>query len=269
MINNIEFHINTINKEIQKQNLDLSNLTIITEAASGPFLYTPIIAAIANAKAVYSISKNSKYGLFEDIKNKISEIQQIAGIESNQIIVTDRHEAPFESADIITNLGFVRPLDRNIIKRLKKTAVIPLMFESWEYRERDIDLKACRDYDIPVLGTNEDHPSIDLFRYSGLLAIKLLIESNIDFFSRKINIISNNKFGIVINEALNKLGAKSKILSNYSNPNISTDLCDEIFLTADNITANTLIGSEGEFSFFNNGKNISGNCTPEKPGAVG
>ena len=47
---------------IDRFNLNLDGFTIFTEAASGIYAYIPVIAGLANAKMVYAIAKDSKYG---------------------------------------------------------------------------------------------------------------------------------------------------------------------------------------------------------------
>ena len=67
-------------------------------------------------------------------------------------------------ADIITNSGHVRPIDAEMIGWMKPTAVIPLMYEAWEFRDADLDLAACQRRGIVVAGTNERHPAISTCR---------------------------------------------------------------------------------------------------------
>ncbi|MFX0115105.1 MAG: hypothetical protein ACFFB3_11205 [Candidatus Hodarchaeota archaeon] len=51
----------------------------------------------------------------------------------------------FGKSDLITNTGFVRPIDREMISLMKRTAVIPLIWKTRELREADLDLQACWD----------------------------------------------------------------------------------------------------------------------------
>ena len=55
--------------------LDLSGLTILTEAATGYYALTPIIAAMAGADSVYAMTRNSRFGTVADVvdlNNKLS-----------------------------------------------------------------------------------------------------------------------------------------------------------------------------------------------------
>jgi hypothetical protein len=42
--------------------LDLSGLTILTEAATGAYCVTPVVAALANADQAYALTRPSGYG---------------------------------------------------------------------------------------------------------------------------------------------------------------------------------------------------------------
>ena len=46
--------------------LDLSGLTVLTEAASGSFISTPLMAAAAGAKVI-AVTKSSQFGKSKDM----------------------------------------------------------------------------------------------------------------------------------------------------------------------------------------------------------
>jgi len=50
------------------------------------------------------------------------------------------------------------------------------MYENWEFRSSDLDLEASRVHGIRVGGTNERHPTVGVFEYLGIMAVKLLLE---------------------------------------------------------------------------------------------
>ena len=59
---------------IKSLNLNLKGLTVLTEAANGPYCVTPIISALAGAKT-YAFVKTSKHG---SVKEVIEESRQFA-----------------------------------------------------------------------------------------------------------------------------------------------------------------------------------------------
>ena len=67
--------INKIHKSIKKFNLSLKDKNVLTEAASGNYVVTPIIAALTGAK-VTAIVKNSKFGTIKKIKSQILNYTQ-------------------------------------------------------------------------------------------------------------------------------------------------------------------------------------------------
>lgn len=223
--------------------LDLSGLTILTEAASGPYVVTPIIAAMAGAKRVLAVTHDSKYATTEEVVAQTRALEEICGVSGRTEICTERNPELFEDADIITNLGFVRPLDRQIIRHLKPTAVIPLMCEGWEFRPGDLDLEACREYGIPVAGTNEDFPGLEVFSYSGPLCMKMLFEAQIEVHKSTIAIVGPDKFSTVIARYLRQNNLSVKLFSRLELSELQD--VDAVVIT-DYTRASEIIGEEGD-----------------------
>jgi len=188
--------------------LDLSGLTVLTEAASGNYVYTPLIAAMANAQEVVAITRDSKYGKAKDITRNTYVLAKHFGIEKKRIQISQSLSPQMiGKADIVTNLGVLRPINKEFISKLKSTAVISLMYETWEFREEDLDLHECWKRGISVLGTNEEHEDLRIFEYVGHLCLKILLEAEIEVFRSKIVLLGNNTFGRNIIKALSAAGA--------------------------------------------------------------
>lgn len=124
-------------------------------------------------------------------------------------ILASRDDSRLSDADITTNLGFVRPFDAAFLARLKPTVAIPLMWETWEYREQDLDLASCRRLQIPVLGTNEHHPALKTIDYVGAIALKLLCELDIEPIDGRVGIIGSGDFATAVERVLSSLGTKT------------------------------------------------------------
>lgn len=58
--------IDKLVKQVQSLNLNLKGKTVLTEAASGAYVVTPLIAAIAGAK-VFAYSRTTGFGTAYDI----------------------------------------------------------------------------------------------------------------------------------------------------------------------------------------------------------
>lgn len=165
--------------------LDLQRLTIFTEAATSYYLYTPILAALAGARKVYAVTADSGFGTKENVKKRTLEAALRWSVADKIEILFSKEKRYVSESDIITNTGFVRPIDREMVSWMKPTAVIPLMWESWEFRDADLDLQACREHEILVMGTDESKPPLSMPPYSGYLAMKLLFESGLEGFKTK------------------------------------------------------------------------------------
>ena len=176
---------------IQTFELNLADLIVFTEAATGSYLYTPIIASLAGAKHVYAVTQDSHYGGAEHVRSLTFEVASSFHVEDNISILFQKSHQEVSQCDIITNSGFVRPIDREMISWMKPTAVIPLMWEPWEFREEDLDLEACREKGILVLGTNEHQPPLDLFPSNGFICMRLLFDAGIEVHHSKLLILGS------------------------------------------------------------------------------
>jgi hypothetical protein len=236
--------VRLIRAAIDSMELDLSGLTVLTEAASGPYVVTPVIAALAGAQLVLALTRDSRYATAEEVVAQTRALESLCGIKQRIEIHTSRSATLFEQADIVTNLGFVRPIDAAAVAAMKPGAVIPLMFEAWEFRSEDIDLAACRRRGVAVLGTNEDFPGVDVFGCSGAVCLKLLFDAQIEVRGCKIVVVSSDKFGPVIERALTDAGARVRLLSRLQS---ADDVADaDAIVVADYSRNDQIIGRNGD-----------------------
>ena len=199
-----------IEEYIKQLKLDLSGLVVLTEAASGNYIYTPLIAVMAGAEKVIAVTRDSRYGKAKDITRNTFLLAKAFGLEKRIQIKESLPPQKIRQADIVTNLGFLRPITKEFISNLKSTTAISLMYETWEFREEDLDLHECWKRGIPVLGTNEEHEALRIFEYIGHLCLKILLEAQIEVFQSKIVLVGNNPFGKNITKTLS--AAKANIL---------------------------------------------------------
>ena len=175
--------------------LDLKGMSVLTEAASGVFVVTPLIAALSGADKVIAVTKDSYFGLASEIKEYTENWAKNFGVADRIKVSCQPSYMHAQSVDLVTNLGFVRPIDKIFIDRLPVSSAISLMWETWEFRKEDIDLETCRKRRIPVLGTNEKDHRLNIFRYVGLLAVKLLFEAGVEVFKSNVLLIGSGHFG--------------------------------------------------------------------------
>jgi len=206
--------IGLIKKLISHFDVDLDGMTIYTEIATGPYLYPAFIASLANASKIYAIAKNSRYGPAKEIIKTGKRLAIKLGISSKLQFVQKKYRKHLSQCDIITNTGFVRPINLNNIRSMKKTAVIPLMWETWEFRKEDLNLDECKKNEILVLGTNEHEDPCNMAPYSGILAIKLLFDLKLEIYRNNILLLGGQPtLGGAIYKTLVSLGAQVKWFS--------------------------------------------------------
>jgi hypothetical protein len=207
---------------IERCQLDLSGRVVLTEAASGAYVVTPVLAAMAGAKHVYALTRQTHYGTVEDVKAETLELSSISGVNDRIEVISQKSQEVVSQADIVTNCGHVRPIDATMIGWMKPTAVIPLMYEAWEFRPDDVDLAACRQRTVLVGGTNERHPAVDVFSSLGILSIKLLMDAGIAVYASHILLLCDNPFAPYIEQGLRNAGARPEIHERVSDAAVTT-----------------------------------------------
>lgn len=187
--------------------LDLTDLAIYTEAASGAYAFAPILAARAGARRVYAVTRDSRYATAESVIQATREAAARWGVDEVVEVAEGRPGEWVSDADVFTNSGFVRPIDRAMVEQMKPTAVIPLMWETWEFREDELDLDACRRRGILVLGTDESRPPCDMVGYSVFLGIKALLELGLEGHGTRTLLLGGQKtLAVAIERGLSALG---------------------------------------------------------------
>lgn len=199
--------VSLMRQAIERCDLQLQNAIALTEAATGAYAVTPVLAAMSGVEKVFALTHSSRYGTIEQVKAQTLELAEIAGVSKCIEFITEKKQIDVGQADIITNSGHVRPIDAQMIGWMKPTAVIGLMYEAWEFRHEDVDLTACRQRGIQVVGVNERHPSVDVFSFLGIMAVKLLLDAGIAVYTSNILLLCDNPFRDFIDRGLIKAGA--------------------------------------------------------------
>jgi hypothetical protein len=198
---------------IERCQLQLDGAVVFTEAASGAYIVTPILAAMAGAKRVFALTQNSRYGTIEQVKAQTYQLAEIAGINDRIEFVTEKSADIISQVDIVTNSGHVRPINAEMVSHLKSSAVIGLMYEAWEFRPDDIDIMACYQRSIPVVGVNERHSTIDVFSFLGIMAVKLLLDAGVSVYTSTVLLLCDNPFSSYIQRGLINAGADVEVVS--------------------------------------------------------
>ncbi len=206
-----------ISECVKTLNLDLSGMVVLTEAASGNYIVTPLIAALAGAEKVIALTRDSRYATASGVERETFELAASFGFDHDKIrIYRNLNPSLVKEADIVTNLGFLRPLDEKFLTKMNRSAIISLMYETWEYREQDLDLAESFRRGIPVLGVNENHESLRIFDYIGHLCLKILFEAEIEVNKSRIVLVGDNEFGKNIARTLSKTSAEVLYVTSFS-----------------------------------------------------
>jgi hypothetical protein len=191
---------------IARCRLDLTGFAVLTEAASGPYVVTPVLAAMAGG-TVYALAAASKYATAGELERSTFELARMTGVEDRITLIQKKEPAIIGKVDIVTNSGQVRPIDAQMVAQLKPACAVSLMYEAWEYRGTDVDVRACRSRGIKVAGTNERHPAVDVFSFLGLMAVKQLHDAGVAVYGSRVVLLCDNPFGPFMARCLQNCGA--------------------------------------------------------------
>ena len=188
----------------ERLELDLRGTTVLTEAASGAYAVTPVLAGLAGA-TVYAYARSSRYGttqqVFDETRALIGHLPTAVDVR----LIDELTPEIVAAADVVTNSGHLRPLDSTKMQHARSSAVVPLMYEAWEWRDADVDLSYLRSRAIQVGATNERHPDVDVFGYLGEMAVKQIHDAGISVYRNRFVLVCNNDFGPYIAKTVSAL----------------------------------------------------------------
>ena len=194
-----------VRRAVDELELDLRDRVVLTEAATGPYVVTPVIAALAGAR-VYAFTRATRHGSVAEVSQATTALLDTLDLSRSSVTVLDTLPAEVvASADVITNSGHLRPLDESVLRHARSDVVVPLMYEAWEERAEDLDLDYIRGRGIRVPATNERHPDVDVFSYLGELAVRQIHEAGLSLTRNRFVLFCNNPFGPFLARTLSAL----------------------------------------------------------------
>ena len=104
--------------------IDLDDAVVVTEAATGAYAITPIIAALAGARHVYGFTRSPDTARSRRWPGRPTSLRR-AGVLDRIEVRTDRPLTVIDEADVVTNSGHVRPIDREVIRRMRRGPCSP------------------------------------------------------------------------------------------------------------------------------------------------
>jgi hypothetical protein len=236
---------------VSRFELDLRGIIVLTEAASEVFVVTPLIAALAGAEGVIALTRDSHHGPAEQVRSYTRHWAALLGVGDRVEVVTGRAADHADRAQLVTNLGFVRPIDAEVVARLPPDAAVALMWETWEHREQDVDLAACRRHGVPILGTRETDPRLELFRYVGMVALRLLLEAELEVFRSRVLVVASGPFAVEVEAVLSANQAEVLVLEGGRREGLGSEALRGFLAGADAVVIaehhhrGVLIGGDG------------------------
>ena len=194
-----------IEDAVEKFQLSLTGTRILTEAATGHFAVTPVIAARAGAE-VFAFTRASRFGSVADVERETAELSAAVSPDLPIHVVTSLDSVPLDTIDVATNTGFLRPFDARLIDRLPRSCVIPLMWETWEWRPDELDLDACRRAGIKVYGTDEDDERLRTKEYLGFVVLQRLLAAKRTPLSSRVLVLGSTDFTAPVHRLLCRTG---------------------------------------------------------------
>jgi hypothetical protein len=212
----IEPLLESIRDRIRILDLDLAGLEIVTEAATGAYAATAVIAALAGAR-VHACARDTRiHGSADDAIAATLALAEAASVEARVSFSRGVPPEALRRSVILTNSGRIRPITRAMIGLLPPKAVIALMFEAWEFRDADIDLVACREHGVRLAAVNERHSNVAVFPFLGPLAVRLLQDAGISAGGKRVAILCDNPFAPFLTEGLFNAGAQAVLFDTPS-----------------------------------------------------
>jgi hypothetical protein len=202
-----------IDQAIDAMAVDLGGLVVYTEAASGPYLWTPLLAARAGAEHVYALAGDTHHHRAADVEAQTMAAAARAGLAERIEVVRAKRPEQLAQADVVTNSATLRPITAADVAALKPTAALPLMWETWEFTGDELDLDACRRHGIVVLGTHECRPPCNLVPYMGFLAVRVLFELGLEGHGTSVILLGRQALGAEMERFLRAAGLEVETFS--------------------------------------------------------
>lgn len=248
---------NIITKLISQYNLNLAGQVILTEIGTDEYTYLPEICLEAGAKYVIALVKDSAFGKASTIIKAYKKTKFYEGNKNQIEIIKDLKKCSetLNQVTIVTNSGHLRPINKSILSLVAKNCHIALMYDIWEFRDRDINLEDCKNLKIPIIGTYEHHKELKIFDYSGVLAVKMMLNSGNSIKNQSVLIWSDDDFGKSAFQYIKKLDPKKCHIKCKESTLKNADHYDVIFIC--DYDEERIYGEELLKEFFDLNKGIS------------
>jgi len=242
---------------IDNLEINLSQKVVITELATNAYFYAALIPLFSKAKKVIFLCKISDPSSYQRLVSSLYKIVLAHNLQSEIVIRKNNlTDEDLREVNILCNAGAVRPINKEMLKNVTSSqVVISLMYDAWEIRSDDIDLKYCRDNNIPIVGTRESNSEFDIFFNVVPLILKMTLECS-RIYNETIFIYSKDNFGKYAFQALANLAPKKLYIDD--DIDVLKSLVQEIdlLILCNYENEEQLIGKSGILNFISNNPNI-------------
>ena len=192
---------------VERLQLDLRGLAVLTEAASGAYACTPVLAAMAGARWVYAYARDTRLWQLRrpGPANPGAGARRRCRGPGGDSDPPAAWASPSRPRSSPTAAACARST-AELIGRLPAEAVVALMYEAWEFRPSDVDLAACLARQIPIVALNERHPTVGVFPYLGVLAVRELHDAGFAVHGCRIGVLCDNALRPHICRTLESVG---------------------------------------------------------------
>jgi hypothetical protein len=198
--------VRLIRRAIAQSRLDLTGLSVLTEASVGYRRVTPVVAALAGADQVYAVGRDSAQASRKEAEEQTAYFAGVAHVGDRVKLLSTRLQAPLATVDVVTDLPGVRPIDESIVRNLAATAAVTLMRGTAHWRVTDVDVATCRRHGIAVAGVDEE--AVGLYRYLPQGVLAGLLELGIEVAGSTVVVAGEGPAHAYVVQTLARLGAR-------------------------------------------------------------
>jgi len=108
-----------------------------------------------------------------------------------------------------------------------------------------VDIAACLEYNIPIMGNNQSYSDVGIFEFCGPLVVKMLFMAGLEVKGNRVAVVSQDKFGEVITEYLQSCQANVLRIINKESSNSKITSRMDAIIVAQYQSKETIIGPGG------------------------
>jgi hypothetical protein len=200
--------VEIIRAQVAAFDVNLTGLTVVAGAAAGYDAVVATAAALAGAKHVIALTRESKrYPSAAEAAGATLALARRADVADGIEILNRIDSRGWNDVDLLVSCRQVWPISRGIVELLSPRSVVCLMGETWELQPGTVDIEACEKTGIKVAALDLGHPAVMLLPEFARLCSMLLDDAGIDPSGATIALLCDTPAAPFIEQALRERGA--------------------------------------------------------------